>query len=897
MKHPVVGAYLVAVYLLAAAPAASQVASDGQLRGTVRDATGGVVVSASVAIASPQLIGGPQIVSTDGDGQWRRSALPPGDYTISVAAPGFDVVVRDGVRMLAGATLIVDVEIAVAPRAERAQVESSGPVVDVTSASVAFNLGEALLRGLPTSRTFADLINLVPGVAGEQAFGGTKRSNGLFIDGVDTTESSEQNPWLRFTQNWLQEVQVVGLGAEAEYGLSTGVTAYGLIRSGTNRYAGLGEFWTTPGAWVATNTQALSQALQRQFASARIDSYWNANGQLGGPVRSDRLWFFAGLDHTTNDGAPAGYQGSDSQQEDDTRAIGKLTWNAWPSARIDGFVQGGRRRIRNRGLSAQFPSEATSAYRQPQLSGNVRLSQSVGRSLLLDAQYAGSFSPETVEPQPPGSKDGPPGRYDQLTGNYSMNAWQYSSEHRWRQTTALAGTWYVGGTSNNEVKFGLQVERSREQTTSGFPGGRLYLDLGPSPDTVLLTDESVLRGDTARLTLYVQNRLRLGSRVTLSPGLRVDRFRWSTAEADGVLATSPVSPRIGIAWDVSPNHRTVVRAHYGRYTDPAFAQPILLTDAADRPVQIFARVVAPDVFEEISRQDFRGGRRIDRDIRHSYVDQFVGGVEHQLGERLAVLGQYIHREFGAFMAYVPDNVSWLPVERRDPGPDGRPGTEDDGELFTVYSRILTGPATSVYTNLDNVWRQYRSGQLVVRTTATTAWQLQASYTRSQTRGTMTTGLHANAGVRFPGHTNPNRLINGDTLGFDPTNEAKVLALWSPPRYGGWVVSGVYRYLTGGAWGRTFSATGLAQSGESIRVEPRGTRRLPAINQLDLHVEKTVRLRGRTIGGYADVFNVWNQGVPDSEWGDVVTSNSGPNLGVPFLWRQPRQVRIGLQVTF
>ncbi len=108
---------------------------------------------------------------------------------------------------------------------------------------------------------------------------------------------------------------------------------------------------------------------------------------------------------------------------------------------------------------------------------------------------------------------------------------------------------------------------------------------------------------------------------------------------------------------------------------------------------------------------------------------------------------------------------------------------------------------------------------------------------------------------------------------------------------------MYRYLTGGAWGRTFFATGLAQGGESIRVEPRGTRRLPAINQLDLHVEKTVRLRGRTIGGYADVFNVWNQGVPDSEWGDVVTSNSGPNLGVPFLWRQPRQVRIGLQVTF
>jgi hypothetical protein len=893
MNHHVVGACLVAVHLMAA-PAASQVTSDGQLRGTVRDATGAVVVNAAVVITSSQLIGGPRSVSVGSDGQWRAPALPPGEYIVNVTAPGFDPVVRDRVRLIAGATLIVDSELAIAALTDRTQVEHSRPVVDVTSASVTFNLGEPLLRGLPTSRTFSDLINLVPGVAGDQAFGGSKRSNGLYIDGVDTTESSEQNAWLRFTQNWLQDVQVAGLGAEAESGLSTGVTAYGLVKSGTNRYAGLGEVWATPGAWVATNTQTLSQALQRQFASARIDSYWNANGQLGGPFRTDRVWFFAGLDHTSNDGAPAGYQGSDSQQEDDTRAIGKLTWNAWPSARIDGFVQGGRRRIRNRGLSTRVPAEAASTYRQPQVSGNVRLTQSVRRSLLFDAQYAGYFSPETVEPQPPGSKDGPPGHYDQRSGSYSVNAQMYSSEHRWRQTIALAGTWYAGG-SSNEVKFGLQAERAREQTTGGYPGGRTFLDLGPAADLVLLADESVSRGDTARLTFYIQDRLQLGRRVTLSPGLRVDRFHWSTGEAADVLATSPVSPRIGVAWDLRSNHRTVVRAHYGRYTDPAFAQPVLLTDYAHKSVQIVARVVAPEMFEEIGRQDFRG-RSVDPDIRHSHVDQFVGGVEHQLAGRLTVLGQYVHREFGAFTAFADENVAWIPVDRRDPGPDGIQSTADDGATFTVYSRVTTGPVRSVYQNLDNAWRQYRGGQVVIRT-AGSAWQLQASYTRSQTRGTVTTGLHANAGVRFSLNNNPNRLINGDSLGFDPTNEAKVLALWSPQRYGGWVVSGVYRYLTGGAWGRAFFATGLAQGGEMIRVEPRGTRRLPAINQLDLHIEKTLRLRGRVLRGYADVFNVWNQGVPDSEWPDPVNSNSGPNLGVPFLWRQPRQVRIGLQLTF
>ena len=127
------------------------------------------------------------------------------DYTVKVAAPGFDAVVRDGVRILAGATLIVDVELPIAPRTERTQVEVSRPVVDVTSAAVAFNSKGAAAR-MPTSRMFADL-STSAGRRGDQAFGGTKLSNGLYIDGVEMTESSEQNPWLRFNQNWLAEVR------------------------------------------------------------------------------------------------------------------------------------------------------------------------------------------------------------------------------------------------------------------------------------------------------------------------------------------------------------------------------------------------------------------------------------------------------------------------------------------------------------------------------------------------------------------------------------------------------------------------------------------------------------------------------------------------------------------
>lgn len=50
--------------------------------------------------------------------------------------------------------------------------------------------------------------------------------------------------------------------------------------------------------------------------------------------------------------------------------------------------------------------------------------------------------------------------------------------------------------------------------------------------------------------------------------------------------------------------------------------------------------------------------------------------------------------------------------------------------------------------IDDAWRHYRAGRVVVRTAARSDWHVQASYTRSHTDGTMTTGLHSNAGVRF-----------------------------------------------------------------------------------------------------------------------------------------------------
>ena len=221
---------------------------------------------------------------------------------------------------MSGQTLTIDLTLDVARLSERAQVAAPVPVVDVTDAAVPSTLGADLLRDVPTSRDISQLINLVPGVAGDVAYGGSKSSNGLYVDGVDMTAPDEQGPWLRFNESWLREVQIVALGADARHGKFTGVTAYGVVRSGSNRFAGLGEYWTTQANWLSNNTRDLTATLRQTFEPLRIVSSWDAGGQLGGPIVESQLWFFGGVQRRTYDRKPAGNQGSNAIQGE---------WSLW----------------------------------------------------------------------------------------------------------------------------------------------------------------------------------------------------------------------------------------------------------------------------------------------------------------------------------------------------------------------------------------------------------------------------------------------------------------------------------------------------------------------------------------------------------------------------------------
>lgn len=387
------GATVILLALLIASPAGAQHVQEGTVLGVTTDPSGAALRGVTFVATSPRLIGGAKTTVSDEAGRYRFPLLPPGTYEIEAALVGFKTIKRSAVVVPPGFAITVDFELPLASIPETVVVQGGLTPLDVRSSASPTLIDRVLLDNLPLDRNVADYINLAPGVVRNVALGGSAFANPIALDGASGNEPGWGTPSTPLTRAWIDEIQIVGAGADAQYGEFTGALLNAITRSGGNRLSGLGEFWGTRQRWADNNRGTLPADLRAQFRPIEILQRWEATAQVGGPVAIDRLWFFTGVQRHRNDNRPAAFSTRPRTNDEPKSAntahsmIGKLTAALSRSIRLEGFYAHTTTRAVGVNASPLIEPEAMANNDRRDGTANVRFTwmlgpQTFGRSAL-----------------------------------------------------------------------------------------------------------------------------------------------------------------------------------------------------------------------------------------------------------------------------------------------------------------------------------------------------------------------------------------------------------------------------------------------------------------------------------------------------------------------------------
>ena len=234
-----------------------------------------------------------------------------------------------------------------------------------------------------------------------------------------------------------------------------------------------------------------------------------------------------------------------------------------------------------------------------------------------------------------------------------MNSYYFYNADRVRHQANASLTKFASGfAGEHNLKFGAEFERSYVKSEYGYPGGMYMFANFGVPYYAYLWDGYLKDNVNNRFTV-----VRAGLAGRRVRGSRSTRASASTASRgynkhldEQVFTTNSFSPRIGFAWDVTGNGKTVVRGHYGLYFDGAKS---CYYDLLDPQISAVYGAYIDEQPERHQRRPYLTtpgtNRTMDDDIKHPRMKQAIVGVERELvpGLSLGVTG--IWRENDQFI--------------------------------------------------------------------------------------------------------------------------------------------------------------------------------------------------------------------------------------------------------
>ncbi|MBX7184764.1 MAG: TonB-dependent receptor [Vicinamibacteria bacterium] len=945
-KHLRAIAVLAALVMAVPAFVAAQSFS-GVVAGVVKDDSGGVLPGATV-----QLIGktGTRDAVTDAQGGYRFNAVDPGVYTVVVSMAGFQSQRRENLEVSVGKQSTIDASLKVKGQTDSIDVVGEAPVVDVTSSSTQNNLSQDLLYNMPIRQgnTATNLLNFAPGINSQSAFGGDGSSaNGLLIDGVDTRDPSGGTAWTFFNFNIVEEVEIVGIGAPAEYGSFTGAVVNTITKSGGNRYAGLFDFTYTKGSLASKNVGADVTKINPALGeSAKTNKFTDFTTQFSGPLIKDKLFFFASAQRYHLNQDPAGPR--TVNDEVSPRVNVKLNYQPSASNNFMAHVQYDAYNIIGRaGVSALVATDdLTNQEDAPEWVWIGQWRHIFGSKTFSEVKYTGwtgfyDLNPKVKAPQ----------HFDGETSLYSVSqGWSYYADRGRNQVNASISH-FAEGFGKHDLKFGIEVERSKTRDRYSHTNNTYYYDYGGQPYYAYGYGYD-LNGRNKKLAGYAQDAWHVNDRLTLNLGVRLDHVGGGAPGGDTLYSNTSIAPRLGFAFDPKGDTKTVIKGSYSQYYEGIFNDIYKQATAGYQDSISWDMAGCPAYGPQgptatyncpLSRRDEVNRvkapiAKIDPDIKHPRVDEFSFGFERALRNnvRLAVTG--IMRDNKNFIGQVLPSARWTRQTGTSPAPNGKnlvhPATpytyyrwaNRSASAGDVYITNPDGfqyldPAGNVLGTVD-AYRKYKGAMFVLTKNYSNRWRAQLSYVWSQTKGTVNNSSEGTYGVSSFYASPTMSLVNADgNLSNDRTHEIKAMVGVQIPKVEV-AINAYFRSISGGTYapyvqlsGSTtnYSTTGYyfaSSAGRRPSLEPRGSRRLDTLNILDLRLEKIFTIKGdHRLSVYSDITNALNVDTVTSVFNNVggtgvfnpppaaLGSTTSVPFGGPAAITPPRQIQVGARWSF